>query len=140
MEIFKKDNSISQKEYLNIFVEQFQEFIQDIAKIFPNDRKIILLIQKLYIYSKVHQKTLIETWRTDIVNKYREQIEKKNYDFFVENDWEKDNNYIKNIEKIDSIPTINDLRITINQMNESNKIQTFKYIENLTKLCDLYYS
>ena len=131
---------ISKKDYLNIFIEQFQEFIQDITKIFSDDKKIKTLMHKMYLYSLMQPKTLIQTWNTDIVNPYKAEIDKKNYNFFIETDWKNNKTHTDKLDQIDNIPSFNDLRETILLMTENNKIQTFKYIENLTKLCELYYS
>ena len=73
-----------------------------------------------------------------MVDKYRTQIENGDMAFFVERNYTSDLQDVGQgaviLEKIDT------LREPIRQMGEENLRKASEYIQNLTKICDLYYT
>ena len=128
---------MDKEDILNAFIEHFNEFIDDIVRIFPNDKKVRIVSEGFYIITQFYKNKLITLWKKDISDKYREQIDKKDYNFFIEKDWTDD---IYHAKKDYILPQINRLRDTIRNMSENNKLKALKYLENLTKLSDLYNS
>ncbi len=72
-----------------------------------------------------------------MVDKYRTEIEAGDMAFFVERNYSSDLQDVGQgatiLEKIDT------LREPIRQMGEENLKKASEYIQNLTKICDLYY-
>ena len=124
-------------DILNAFIDHFNEFIDDVVSVFPDDPKVKIVRDGLFIASQFNQKKLIQLWQRDLGNKYREQIMNKDYKFFEDKDYKNDI-YHKHKDYI--LPKIDSIRNTIREMDESNKLKALKYIENLTKLGDLYNS
>tara|TARA_E500000178_G_C16621591_1_gene573583 strand:- start:190 stop:600 length:411 start_codon:yes stop_codon:yes gene_type:complete len=128
---------------LKTFLKQFSEFLEDIVKIFPDDKEIITA--KVYFegLKKVNPRLLITSWKIIIADNYEEQILDGDFNFFIEKDykedieevakrrnWDEDYSYInENIET---------LRSKIANESEYNKNISMKYLINLTKLSKLY--
>ena len=86
---------------------------------------------------KANPKLIISVWKESIVNIYQEQIEEGDINFFITKEYSQDlagmdgnDEVLKGIEKI---------RKPIQQMNEADQHKSMKYIQNLTKLCKVYY-
>ena len=129
-------NKINKKEILKIFISHFNEFLEDIISIFPEDKEINFLKDFLCLYASINKSKLIQIWKECVVEKYETEINNKNYEFFINKDWRNDIKNIKNNDII--IDKINKIRLCIYKMDESNKLKAIKYIDNLTKLCNLY--
>jgi len=122
---------------LRAFNEHFSEFMQDVIRVFPNDTNLHackLAIEKI---RKANPKLIITTFTHEFSKKYSEQIMNNNIDFFINNDYSND---VKNSSKQSIIlEKINLLREPVRNMNESDKKKTIGYMQNLTKLSDMYY-
>tara|TARA_B100000401_G_C52804938_1_gene720629 strand:- start:107 stop:496 length:390 start_codon:yes stop_codon:yes gene_type:complete len=128
---------------MKTFLLQFNEFLEDILRIFPDDKDLITA--KVYFdgIRKINPRLIINYWKYLIAEKYNDAVEGNNIDFFIEKDyendiediatkrsWEGDYSYIN--EKICII------RDRVRNQNEANKKITMKYIVNLTRLSKLY--
>tara|TARA_B100001564_G_scaffold182138_1_gene152968 strand:- start:64 stop:453 length:390 start_codon:yes stop_codon:yes gene_type:complete len=128
---------------MKTFLLQFNEFLEDILRIFPDDKDLITA--KVYFdgIRKINPRLIINYWKYLIAEKYNDAVEGNNIDFFIEKDyendiediatnrsWEGDYSYIN--EKICII------RDRVRDQNEANKKITMKYIVNLTRLSKLY--
>tara|TARA_Y100000389_G_scaffold201837_2_gene245539 strand:- start:175 stop:564 length:390 start_codon:yes stop_codon:yes gene_type:complete len=128
---------------MKTFLSQFNEFLEDILRIFPDDKDLITA--KVYFdgIRKINPRLIINYWKYLIAEKYNDAVEGNNIDFFIEKDyendiediatkrsWEGDYSYIN--EKICII------RDRVRDQNEANKKITMKYIVNLTRLSKLY--
>lgn len=129
--------SFSKEEYLEIFIEHFIEFINDIASIFHYDYKVQLLKGSLLLAAELDKEKCINIWDNYVIKNYRKQIDENNYNFFIENDWSKT---ITHQYRDAILLKINELRESVRSLSESNKIKALKYVENLVKICDLYNS
>ncbi len=133
----------SNLQVMKTFLLQFNEFLEDILRIFPDDKDLITA--KVYFdgIRKINPRLIINYWKYLIAEKYNDAVEGNNIDFFIEKDyendiediatkrsWEGDYSYIN--EKICII------RDRVRNQNEANKKITMKYIVNLTRLSKLY--
>ena len=133
----------SNLQVMKTFLLQFNEFLEDILRIFPDDKDLITA--KVYFdgIRKINPRLIINYWKYLIAEKYNDAVEGNNIDFFIEKDyendiediatkrsWEGDYSYIN--EKICII------RDRVRDQNEANKKITMKYIVNLTRLSKLY--
>jgi len=123
---------------LTAFNDHFMEFISDIQRIFPDDHDILTAKNSLLAIRKANPKMIIKIWNNYIVGKYRKQIEDGDISFFINKDYAQDLVYANNSDKI--IESIDRLRMPIKSMNSSEQAKTMKYIQNLTKLANIYES
>jgi hypothetical protein len=123
---------------LTAFNDHFMEFISDIQRIFPDDYDILTAKNSLLAIRKANPKMIIKIWNNYIVGKYKKQIEDGDISFFINKDYAQDLVYANNSDKI--IESIDRLRMPIKSMNSTEQAKTMKYIQNLTKLANIYES
>ena len=116
---------------LKAFNNHLGEFMDDIILVFPHDTQLksARLFSKQVVKAK--PSSIINMWKSDINNKYKDEIEKGDYNFFINKDYTgTTQNYDGPIKKI---------QVKIAIMSQENKIKAMKYVQNLTKLCNLYF-
>jgi len=129
---------MDKKSILRAFNEHFLEFMQDVIRVFPNDNNLYACKMAIDNMRKANPKLLLVTFSNEFSNKYREQINNNNIDFFINNNY---SDAVRNAESASIIlDKINLLREPIRNMDESDKNKTIQYIQNLTKLSDMYYA
>jgi hypothetical protein len=119
---------------LGAFNDHFVEFISDIQLVFPDDVDLLTAKNSLVMIRKANPKMIIKIWKTHIVDKYAKQIGDGDLTFFMDKDYSND---ISGNEKI--MEGINRLREPVKNMSKENQDKTLKYIQNLTKLCNIYH-
>jgi hypothetical protein len=121
---------------LTAFNNHFIEFLEDVSNIFPNDKDIKKSKVSLELLKKANPRLIIKVWKEQIASKYREKIEAGDISFFLNKDYSSDIDGANESTKIMS--SIERLRVPISNMGEDNQEKTMRYIQNLTKLSDLY--
>ena len=129
---------MDKKTLIHLFIKHFNEFIEDVETIFPEDKEIAMLKDFLSIYSMVNKTSLIDIWKRYVSDPYRDEIEEKNFEFFVEKEWDHDLRYTKQKDAISS--KLSHIKHCVGEMGETNKSKSLKYVENLIKISDLYWS
>ena len=127
---------IDKSNILKIFNEHFVEFIEDIVSIFPDENDLIVAKNYLILIKKTNPKLLINIFYNNIFLKYNDKFEQNDINYFIEKDYHEDFTKTEFSAKI--IQSIDDLRTSIKNMNEDNKIKTIKYLQNLCKLSNSY--
>ena len=113
------------------FNDHFDEFMNDIVSLFPEDMDIRSSRNSIKMLRKANPKLLIQIWNTYVSSKYETEIENGDISFFIDNDYAED---IGNMENAGQIMTaIDRLRIPIKEMTPDSQEKTMKYIQNLKK-------
>ena len=120
------------------FNNHFMEFLNDIQNVFPNDVDILTAKNALTAIRKANPKMIIKIWHSYICLKYNNEIENGNIDFFINKDYSNDLTDADSSDKI--IEAIDRLRKPISEMDNTNQLKVMKYIQNLTKLANIYCS
>jgi accessory colonization factor AcfC len=123
---------------LTAFNDHFLDFISDIQKVFPEDHDLLVAKNSLLAIRKANPKMIIKIWNTFIVGKYKKEIENGDLSFFINKDYSTDVSSADNSKKI--MESIDRLREPIKLMTKENQEKTMKYIQNLTKLSNIYES
>ena len=121
---------------ISVFNEHFLEFLNDIQTVFPDDVDILTTKNALTTIRKANPKLIIKIWQTFISNKYRQEIERGDIRFFIDKDYSNDVADSDSSHQI--MKSINRLREPIKNMGKDNQEKSMKYIQNLTKLSNLY--
>lgn len=121
---------------ISVFNEHFLEFLNDIQTVFPDDVDILTAKNALTTIRKANPKLIIKIWQTFISNKYRQEIERGDIRFFIDKDYSNDVADSDSSHQI--MKSINRLREPIKNMGKDNQEKSMKYIQNLTKLSNLY--
>ena len=72
---------------LKAFNEHLLEFINDIITVFPDNRSLKVTKTALQTWKRINPKSIIEIWKTCITDKYKAQIQKGDYRFFIEKNY-----------------------------------------------------
>ena len=126
---------MSNTSLLTAFNNHFSEFVDDIQNVFPEDHDILIAKNSLIAIRKANPKMIVKIWNQFIVDKYRNQIEAGDIQFFIHKDYSDDLTNNENSGKI--MESINRLREPIKNMTKENQDKTMKYIQNLTKLAGM---
>jgi len=129
--------SENQKTLKELFCNQLLEFMDDILTIFPNN--LDLKTGKTFIVglTKVSKRKLIGIWKTSVLDIYEEAIMKGDKEYFINKDYTEDLGE-GGTDKMMSV--VEDVRVLIRNTSEENKDKAIKYLQNLTKICKLYYA
>ena len=121
---------------LKAFNDHFVDFLNDIQSVFPNDSDIQASKTTLLAIKKMNPRLIIKIWNEHIVKKYKNQILNGDLSFFIDKDYSDDLNDMDDASNIAN--KINKLREPIKNMGKENQDKCMKYIQNLTKLSELY--
>ena len=129
--------SETQKTLKELFCTQLIEFMDDVLRIFPNN--LDLKTGKTFIVglTKVSKKKLVSIWKTSVVDIYEELIMNGDKEYFINKDYSEDLGE-GGTDKMMNV--IEDVRILMRKTSEENKDKAMKYLQNLTKICKLYYN
>ena len=119
------------------FNKHFIEFIDDVASYFHDRIEIQTTANALRAIRKANPKLIITVWKSSVVDKYIDEIEKGDLSFFISKEYSSD---VKNMENNkDVLNGIEKIRQPIKEMPDDDQEKAMKYIQNLSKLCNLYY-
>jgi hypothetical protein len=120
---------------LSTFISQIDEYLDDISKTYSVDSRFER--GRLYLegIKKSNPRIIITTWKTMVTDKYADQIEAGDIEYFLNKDFTEDapGNYTPTVDGV-----IQELRATVRRMSDENKAVSLKYIQNLCKLSKLY--
>jgi hypothetical protein len=120
---------------LKAFNNHLLEFIEDVIRIFPNNLDIKTGKTFIEGVKRVNPKKIITYWRDNILALYEKEILEEDITFFVNKD------YINDIgTESQTLKVLEDIRVLVRGTTKENKEKAMKYLQNLTKLCKLYFS
>jgi hypothetical protein len=122
---------------LKAFNNQFEEFLEDVELLFPDNRDIKTSKTGLLMLRKANPKKIVSVWYRYVCVKYEDEIEKENLDYFLTKDYSDDlkmdegasNKIMEGIDKI---------REPLRQLDQSNRKKTLQYLKNLNQLSKMY--
>jgi hypothetical protein len=124
---------------LTAFNDHFMEFVNDIHEVFPDDVDILSAKNSFSMVRKMNPKLLIKSWDSLVVGKYQSAIEAGDLSFFMNKDYTGDLQDVPNNQNAERIVSaIDRLRTPIKSMSPDNQAKIMKYIQNLTKISNLY--
>ena len=124
---------------LTAFNDHFMEFVNDIHEVFPDDVDILSAKNSFSMVRKMNPKLLIKSWDSLVVGKYQSAIEAGDLSFFMDKDYTRDLQDVPNNPNAERIVSaIDRLRTPIKSMTADNQAKIMKYIQNLTKISNLY--
>jgi len=121
---------------LKTFNHHFFEFLDDILRIFPDNTDLAIARKSFETIKKANPTAIIKVWLSFVYRPYKDVIEAGNIDFFFEKDYSSDLSNLANGNEI--MKVIDVMRGPIKEMSEANREHSMKYIQNLSKISDLY--
>ena len=121
---------------LKAFNEHFSDFVEDISRVFPNDKDVNTTKNALLAIRKANPKMLMICWKEYVAIPYAQKISDGDLSFFIEKDYSND---LKDMDGNDAImQKIDRLRGQVRTMSEEDQRKSMEYVQNLTKLSALY--
>jgi|1048.fasta_scaffold206716_1 hypothetical protein len=121
---------------LGAFNNHFIEFMDDVERVFPDDRDIKKTRMTIEMLRKANPRAIIMFWRDLVARPYAEQIRDGDISFFIEKDYTSEVSALSEASAVTS--AINRLRGTVREMSPDNLQKSMKYIQNLSKLSEMY--
>lgn len=129
---------MDKRQIMTAFNNHLMEFCQDVTKIFPENYNLQTAYKFLESLKRYNPKKIIEMWHSKIYSKYKDQIKNNDFAFFedkdYQNDFDPDNSVTNKILNV-----INEIRTSVKNSSEENKMKALKYGQNLNRLCELYF-
>ena len=129
---------MDKSQILKGFNDHFVEFVEDVERVFPDNNDISTAKEAFIQMRKANPRLVIKAFNEYFLNKYRKEIESGNIDFFINKDYNSDFSVVGDSDFI--LKKIDVLRNPVKNMNNEDQTKVIKYIQNLSKLCDIYIS
>jgi hypothetical protein len=122
---------------LRAFNSQFEEFLEDVEVLFPENKDIRTTKTGLSMMKKANPKMIMSVWYRYICVKYEDEIDNENLEYFLTKDYSSDlkmdegaaNKILESIDKI---------RDPLRFLDEENKKKCVQYLKNLNQLSKIY--
>jgi len=118
------------------FNNQFEEFLEDVVILFPENKDVKTAQTGLMMLRKANPKMVIGVWYRYVCEKYEEEIEKENIEYFLQKDYSDDLKKNPNASQV--LEGIDKIRQPLRELDESNKKKTIQYLKNLNQLSKIY--
>jgi len=127
---------MDKKTILRAFNNHFLEFGDDLIRIFPNDYDLKTAYTFIEGLKKVNPKKIIEVWNNWILEHYKIEIDNGDFAFFENKDYTYDLG--ENNGKL--FTAVENFKNKCSMLDKKNKDKSMKYVQNLSKLCEIYYN
>ena len=123
-------------------LDQIFQLFDDILLVIPNDSDI--LAAKVYVsgVKQANPKLILTSWYNTVTMKYKEQIDKGDFDFAINNDYNNDikNHYDQNSNDFKYFEKmIEKVRDVVKNLDDDNRQKLIKYVQNISNLTLLYF-
>ena len=125
---------MDKKTILKGFNNHFLEFGDDLITIFPNDYDLKTAYTFIEGLKKINPKIIIDVWYNWILKHYKVEIEEGDFTFFENKDYSYD---IGENSKL--LKAVENFKNKCVKLDRKNKEKSMKYVQNLSKLCEIYY-
>lgn len=120
--------------YLTAFNNLVIKFSEDLILVFPDENDFKVYKRGIEMLNSANAKKICQLFK-NYSSLYRKNIENKEEEFFLNNDY---NGIINNLEKKEGIENIiNKLKCCWGELSDSNKEKIWEYLNSLLKLSDL---
>jgi len=121
---------------LRSFNTHFFDFLNDIILIVPDSTDLAVAKTSFDTIKRANPTAIIKAWNTYVYTPYADVIDSGNISFFFEKDYKSDLVNLANSNEI--VKIIDKIREPIRNMSDVNQAHSQKYIQNLSKLSQLY--
>jgi hypothetical protein len=121
---------------LKTFNMHFFEFIDDVIRIFPENKEIKQARTSFEMIKTANPTAIVKAWYKFVYSPYTSIIEAGDITFFFDKDYSGDINHLANSNEI--MRVIDTIREPVRSMTNVEQGFTMKYIQNLSKLSGIY--
>ena len=127
---------MSEPKLTKVFNTHLIEFLEDVIEIFPENVDLKTGLTMIEGLKFAKPKYIISIWKSSVVDLYEEQIMSGDKRFFLNKDYDGD---LAEQNKGQILKIIDDIKQLMRETTEENRDKTMKYVQNLTKICKMYY-
>jgi len=120
-------------DYIHKFNTTFNEFVDDIIRIFPNDQDLKIYKAAIQTTIALDNRYIITRFNESVVNKYGKQLLERDDSFFLNHDYVEIVSYNKEYNAL-----ISKVKLAWNTMNDENKEIMWKYFKILILLSNKF--
>jgi len=129
---------MNKQQIMTAFNNHLMDFCQEVIKIFPENYNLQTASKFLESLKRYNPRKIIEMWHLKIYSKYKEQMQNNDFAFFEDKDYRNDFDPQNSVtSKI--LNVINEIRTSVKNSSEENKMNALKYGQNLNRLSELYF-
>jgi len=122
---------------LKAFNNQFEELVEDIEILFPDNNDIRTTKTALNMMRKANPKRLCDVWFRYIYTKYGDEINNGNIEYFLSKDYSNDFKMDEGaVNKV--LEAIDKIRKPLRDLDSENKKKCVQYLQNLNELSKIY--
>lgn len=122
---------------LKAFNNQFEEFMEDVEILFPDNNDIRTTKTALNMMRKANPKRLCDVWFRYIYTKYGDEINNGNIEYFLSKDYSNDLKMDEGaVNKV--LEAIDKIREPLRDLDTENKKKCLQYLQNLNQLSQIY--
>ena len=121
---------------ISVFNTQISSFINDLILVYPNDNDLYTFKTSMKMLLLVDEKKVISMFKEFVYSKYKVQIEKRDSDFFLQNNYDDIVAQTKTDTPEITAQLINKIKSYWISMSNENKEVVWKYFTVLIKLCE----
>lgn len=130
---------MDKREVMTAFNNQYKEFMDDIERLFPDEKEVKQMKQGIEMLKKANPRKLIELWKVFVTDKYQKEIDEGDYNFFTNKDYSTDlDEFAKNNNEV--VNSIEKFKSYTKKLDNKNLETAMSYVKNLSTLCILYHS
>ncbi len=118
------------------FNGQFEEFLEDVSILFPNNSDIKTTKTALLMLRKANPKMIIGVWYRYVCIKYEAEINNENIEYFLTKDYSEDLDKNPNASQV--LEGIDKIRRPLRELDSDNKKKCLQYLKNLNQLSKIY--
>ena len=128
---------MNKSDILSGFNNHLAELLASLIEILPDDLELKTASASISTLRKANPRLIIPIWKSYVLDKYEANIMAGNLEYFLNKDYTEDvkdtGNAVTVLEKI------NVVKNTIKTLDKDDLDKTILYLQNLTKLCKVYY-
>ena len=128
---------MNKSDILSGFNNHLAELLESLIEILPKDVELKTAYTSITTLRKANPRLIIPIWKSYVLDKYEDNIMAGNLEYFLDKDYTEDVKDTGNAATI--LEKINVVKNTIKTLEKENLDKTILYLQNLTKLCKVYY-
>jgi len=122
---------MSKKIYIDAFFNQYEDFLNQLKEVFPEDRDFPLYLAGLAIFRRTNPSIIAQkTWKH--VSRFEDVIKKRDEDFFIKRDF---SDITEGEEPLEQ--TVSKIRGMWASLDDHNKKMVWEFINNITALAKM---
>ena len=131
---------MARPQFLRAFCDHFQEFVDDILRVFPGDIELRSVANALSLMRRLNPRVIPTVFHETIGMPYAKEIEAGDPHFFIEKNWSDDvvDSADGTLSRAAVLDKIERMRESLRHMSPENLAKSIKYIQNLARLSEMY--